>query len=149
MHNIVIKAKIIMSQLYLNFLQIKRAVGYENVKNDLAKWKGLIVKNRTEPRLIFPLKYPTEVKESPTTEFLKRFRTKSDLMQELEKVDPSSQSLPAAEEEKDTKYKLTKQEMILRRKEIARFRAQQVQRNCDDYFKKLFYYLQKRNKNRF
>lgn len=113
----------------MNFLQIKRAVGYENVKDDLAKWKGLIAKNRTEPRLIFPLKYPAEVKESPTTKFLKRFRTKSDLMKELEELGPSSETLPAAGEEKNTKYKLTKQEMILRRKEIARFRAQQVQGN--------------------
>jgi len=114
-------------------LQIKRAVGYENVKNDLGRWKGLITKNRTAPRLIFPLKRPTEVKDSPTTEFLKRFRTKSDLMQELEKVDPLSENLPAAGEEKDNKYKLTKQEMIMKRKEIARFRAQQVWKNCDNY----------------
>lgn len=113
---------------FLNFLQIKRAVGYESVKNDLTKWKGLIAKNRTAPRLTFPLRYPTEAKESPTTEFLKRFRTKSDLMQELEKMDPPSENLVV--EEKDNKFKLTKQEMILRRKEIARFRAQQVCRKC-------------------
>jgi len=67
-----------------------------------------------------------KIKQSPTTEFLKRFRFKSDLMQKLEEVTPS---LPQAAQEKEKEadeYKVTRQEMILKRKEVAKLRALQV-----------------------
>lgn len=110
-------------------MQIKRAVGYDNVKKDLSKWNGIIARNRIADQLSFPLKRTAEVKNfnaSKTPDFLKGFKTKSDLMKKFEEVDPSLLYPPAEEEEKDNKYKMTKEEMILKRREVARLRAQQV-----------------------
>lgn len=120
---------LILLKIIIIYLQIKRAVGYDNVKKDLTKWNGIIARNRTLDQLSFPLKRTAQVKDfnaSKTPAFLKGFKTKSDLMKKIEEVDPSLLYPPAEEEKKDNKYKMTKEEMILKRKELARLRAQQV-----------------------
>ncbi|KAL0105032.1 hypothetical protein PUN28_016570 [Cardiocondyla obscurior] len=108
--------------------RIKRTVGYGNVKEELQKWDSIVSRNRTAEQLSFPLKRVTEIKNSSASkipEFLRGFSTKSDLMKKIEEVD-STFLCPANEEEKkDDKYKMTLKEVILRRKEAARFRAQQ------------------------
>jgi hypothetical protein len=66
---------------------------------------------------------------SKISEFLKGFSIKSDLMKKFEQVDPTLLYPADKEEEKGNKYKMTLEEVILRRKEAARSRAQQVQKN--------------------
>lgn len=100
-------------------------VGFDETKKELDKWNGVIARNRTAEHLSFPSNHAAKIKNSPTVEFLKRFRLKSDLMKKLEEVDPSVQ-FPAVEEEKEEKYTVTMEEMILKRKEAARLRALQV-----------------------
>jgi len=50
-------------------------------------------------------------------------------MKKFEEVDPTL-LYPAEEEEEKDKHKITLEEVILRRKTVAKFRAQQVQKNC-------------------
>lgn len=108
-------------------MQVKRTVGYDNVKNDLNKWNAVVARNRTADRLFFPLKRTEEVKDaSKIPQFLRGFKTKSELMKKFEEVDPSLLYPPAEEEKKDNEYKMTTEEMMIRRMEAAKFRAQQV-----------------------
>lgn len=100
-------------------------VGFDETKKELGKWNGIIARNRTVDYLSFPLNHAAKIKNSPTVEFLKRFRLKSDLMKKLEEVDPSVQ-FPMVEEEKEENSKITMEEMILKRKQAARLRALQV-----------------------
>ncbi|XP_050460953.1 U3 small nucleolar RNA-associated protein 14 homolog C [Cataglyphis hispanica] len=134
--------------------RIKRAVGYDNVKKDLTKWNGIIARNRIADQLSFPLKRTAEVKNfnaSKTPDFLKGFKTKSDLMKKFEEVDPSLLYPPAEEEEKDNKCKMAKKEMILKRKKIARLRAQQSYQEAKTHRQrkiksKKFHRIQKKDK---
>ncbi|XP_011169159.1 U3 small nucleolar RNA-associated protein 14 homolog A [Solenopsis invicta] len=108
--------------------RIKRTVGYDKVKGELDKWNSVITRNRTAEHLVFPLKHSAPVKDahdSKISEFLKGFSIKSDLMKKFEQVDPTLLYPADKEEEKGNKYKMTLEEVILRRKEAARFRAQQ------------------------
>lgn len=100
----------------------------------MKKWDSVVAKNRTAEQLSFPLKRVTAVKDSHVSkipEFLRGFSTKSDLMKKMEEVDPTLLYPTDKEEEKDNKYKMTMEEIILRRKEAARLRAQQVQKSYD------------------
>lgn len=108
--------------------RIKRTVGYEKVKKELQKWDSVVTRNRTAEQLSFPLKHLAPIKNSRTSkipEFLRGFSTKSDLMKKFEELDPALLYPADKEEEKGNKYKMTLEEVILRRKEAARLRAQQ------------------------
>ncbi|KYM89103.1 U3 small nucleolar RNA-associated protein 14 like protein A [Atta colombica] len=108
--------------------RIKRTVGYEKVKKELQKWDSVVTRNRTAEQLSFPLKHLAPIKDSRTSkipEFLRGFSTKSDLMKKFEELDPALLYPTDKEEEKGNKYKMTLEEIILRRKEAARLRAQQ------------------------
>lgn len=61
------------------------------------------------------------MKLEPTDQYIKRFRLKSELEKKLEELEPEEEP----EEEKD-EFPLTLQEIMERRKEAAKFRAQQV-----------------------
>ncbi|XP_011877840.1 PREDICTED: U3 small nucleolar RNA-associated protein 14 homolog A [Vollenhovia emeryi] len=108
--------------------RIKRTIGYDKVKDELKRWESVVAKNRTAEQLSFPLKRLTAVKDTRASnipEFLRGFNTKSDLMKKIDQVDPTP-LLPADKEgEKDNLYKMTLEEVIMRRKEAARLRAQQ------------------------
>lgn len=58
----------------------------------------------------------------PSTEFVKRFRLQSDLEKELAALEPQKENL----EQKHDEFSLTLKEVIMKRKEAARIRAQQV-----------------------
>ncbi|KYN09105.1 PREDICTED: U3 small nucleolar RNA-associated protein 14 homolog A [Trachymyrmex cornetzi] len=108
--------------------RIKRTVGYDKVKKELEKWDSVVTRNRTAQQLSFPLKHLAPIKDSRTSkipEFLRGFSTKSDLMKKFEELDPALLYPADKEEEKGNKYKMTLEEVILRRKEAARLRAQQ------------------------
>jgi adenylate cyclase class IV len=62
------------------------------------------------------------MKLEPTDEYLKRFRLQSELEQKLAEVEANKEP---EEKEKDT-FSLTLQEIMERRKEAAKLRAQQV-----------------------
>lgn len=108
--------------------RIKRTVGYDKVKDELQKWDSVVTRNRTAEQLSFPLKRVDPVVDSHNSKipaFLRGFSTKSDLMKKFEEVDPTLLHPPDKEEEKGNKYKMTLEEITLRRKEAARLRAQQ------------------------
>lgn len=97
----------------------------------MQKWDSVVTRNRTAEQLSFPLKRLAPIKDSRTSkipEFLRGFSTKSDLMKKFEELDPALLYPADKEEEKGNKYKMTLEEVILRRKEAARLRAQQVQK---------------------
>lgn len=71
--------------------------------------------------LRFPLNQPT-LKFDNTSEFVQRFTMKSELEKKLAELDP----VEPVEDESDDKYPLTLQEILERRREVAKFRAQQV-----------------------
>lgn len=95
------------------------------------KWDSVVARNRTAEQLSFPLKRLTAIKDHSSTipKFLRGFNTKSDLMKKFEELDPTLLYPPEKEEEKDNVYKMTLEEIKERRKEAARLRAQQVQKN--------------------
>lgn len=114
----------------------------------MRKWDSVVARNRTAEQLSFPLKRVSAVKDSRTSkipEFLRGFNTKSDLMKKFEELDPMLLYPAVNEEKKDDKYKMTLEEMILKRKEAARLRAQQVQKNYGTVIKRL-YRMNKENK---
>lgn len=101
-------------------LQIKRSAGYENLKNDLKKWNSVITQQRTAENVSFPLRHPP-MKAEPTGEFVKRFRIQSDLEKELYLIEPSTVDVP-----KENVLKLSLEEILQRRAETAKLRAEQV-----------------------
>ena len=95
-------------------------MGFENTKKELSKWTGIIARNRTAASISFPLSQ-TSMKLQPTDKYVKQFRLKSDLEKELEALEPEK----VPEEEKN-EFELTLEEILERRREAAKFRAQQV-----------------------
>ncbi|XP_012149194.1 U3 small nucleolar RNA-associated protein 14 homolog A [Megachile rotundata] len=100
--------------------RIKRIVGFENIKKEVKKWNAIITRNRTAEALQFPLHQPS-MKLEPSTEFVQKFRLRSELEKELEVLEPQKENI----EQKPDKFKLTLQEIIMKRNEAARIRAQQ------------------------
>ncbi|XP_033340966.2 U3 small nucleolar RNA-associated protein 14 homolog A [Megalopta genalis] len=111
--------------------RIKRIVGFENTKKELKKWNAVITRNRTAESLRFPLNQPS-IKLEPTKEFVKRFRIQSDLEKELAALEPQKENI----EEKDDDFSLTMNEIIMKRKEAAKIRAQQSYREAKSHRQK-------------
>lgn len=117
----------------------------------MSKWDSIVARNRTAEQLSFPLKRASAVKVSHTSkipEFLRGFNTKSDLMKKFEELDPTLLHPAVEEEQKDNKYKMPLEQIILRRKEAARLRAQQVQKNYGTIIKRLYYMSKENIRNR-
>lgn len=62
------------------------------------------------------------MKLETSKEFVKRFRLQSDLEKELAALEPEKENI----EQKKDRFSLTLKEIIMKRKEAARIRAQQV-----------------------
>ncbi|XP_068967288.1 U3 small nucleolar RNA-associated protein 14 homolog A [Bombus flavifrons] len=105
--------------------RIKRIVGFKNTKQELKKWNAVITRNRTAESLHFPLNQ-SSMQFEPSTEFVKRFRLQSDLEKELAALEPQKENL----EQKHDKFSLTLKEVVMKRKEAARIRAQQSYREA-------------------
>ncbi|CAD1476602.1 unnamed protein product [Heterotrigona itama] len=105
--------------------RIKRIVGFKNTKQELKKWNAIITRNRTAKSLHFPLNQ-SSMKLDSSTEFVKRFRLQSDLEKELAALEPQKNNI----EEKSDEFSLTLKEIIMKRKEAARIRAQQSYREA-------------------
>lgn len=106
--------------------RIKREVGFENTKKELKKWNSIITKNRIAESLQFPLNQPSALKLEPTNEFISRFRLQSDLEKELAALEPQKENI----EQKGNEFSLTLKEVVMKRKEAARIRAQQSYREA-------------------
>ncbi|XP_063982466.1 U3 small nucleolar RNA-associated protein 14 homolog A [Diachasmimorpha longicaudata] len=107
--------------------KLKREVGFENAKREIQKWDAIITRNRAAPKLSFPLaKGDVSFKGTSTSDFVKRFRIQSDLEKELAALEP-----PKPEPENNPEdVPLTLGEILERRREAARFRAQQSYREA-------------------
>ncbi|KAJ8672841.1 hypothetical protein QAD02_004101 [Eretmocerus hayati] len=99
--------------------KIKRTVGFENTKKELGKWTGIIARNRTAACVNFPISQ-SSMKLVPSEEYVKKFRIQSELEKKLAELEPEEEP----EEVKD-EFPLTLEEILERRKEAAKFRAQQ------------------------
>ncbi|XP_015126488.1 U3 small nucleolar RNA-associated protein 14 homolog A [Diachasma alloeum] len=107
--------------------KLKREIAFENTKKEIQKWDAIITRNRTAPKLSFPLAQgEVSLKGTSTSDFIKRFRVQSDLERELAALEPQQ---PEPEESKDD-FPLTLGEILERRREAARFRAQQSYREA-------------------
>ncbi|XP_078039041.1 U3 small nucleolar RNA-associated protein 14 homolog A isoform X2 [Augochlora pura] len=105
--------------------RIKRIVGFENTKQELKRWNAVITRNRAAESLRFPLSQ-SSIKLEPTKEFLTRFRIQSDLEKALAALEPQKENV----EEKEDDFSLTVDEIIMKRKEAAKIRAQQSYREA-------------------
>ncbi|OAD57563.1 U3 small nucleolar RNA-associated protein 14 like protein A, partial [Eufriesea mexicana] len=100
--------------------KIKRIVAFKNTQEELKKWNAVITKNRTAESLRFPL-HQVPMHLEPSSKFVKRFRLQSDLEKELAALEPQKENI----EQKSDEFSLTLKEIIMKRKEAARIRAQQ------------------------
>ncbi|KAF2883321.1 hypothetical protein ILUMI_22823 [Ignelater luminosus] len=98
--------------------RIRRTVAFEGVKKQLDRWDAVVTSNRASNQLSFPL---PNVKLEDNKNFTE-FRLKTDLQKELEELEPKVEIFNL---ENEPKYSLTMQEMIERRKEMAKVRAVQ------------------------
>lgn len=57
-------------------LQVQRAVGYDKVKNEVAKWDNIVKSNRKAEQLIFPLTEPA-IHMPTSKEFSSKFKVKA------------------------------------------------------------------------
>nr|CAD7195762.1 unnamed protein product [Timema douglasi] len=95
------KSKTLRKPLEKNLSEkIQRSLGFENVKKELGKWDAVVHKNRSSDSLSFPLNQPD-----------------SRL--------PTSNALIANWKAEEVEYPLSLEEMIERRKEMAKLRAVQ------------------------
>lgn len=102
--------------------RIKRATGYDQAKQKVGRWDPVVARNRTVDIVKFPLK-TVSTKLQPTNEFLSKFKLKSPLEKALDEIDPPTVEQP--EEEEETSYPMSYQEMLEHRQQIAKLRAQE------------------------
>ncbi|XP_034937516.1 U3 small nucleolar RNA-associated protein 14 homolog A [Chelonus insularis] len=101
--------------------KLKRQIGFQNTQNEFEKWTGIINNNRISENLVFPMQQPV-IKQDATVEFIERCKVKSELENEIEKLEPKKFIEP-----KDTtnEFPLTLEEMLEKTREAAKLRAQQ------------------------
>lgn len=123
--------------------RIKRTIGYENVKKKLAKWDAVVAKNRSSETQVFPLKTETiyvntSLKRKPLEQSIK-----SDLMLQMEELENKYAQLKREQmgdtddpkelerrEQELLKKKLTKEELIAKRKELAYLKMRESQKSA-------------------
>lgn len=104
--------------------RIRRSINYEKSRLQFDKWEALVTANRAAAQLVFPLnsieKLKIEAKKSET--YPSRWRFKSELQMELEKLQPKVEEYHINKEEE---FPLTLKELKEHRKEAAKLRAHQ------------------------
>lgn len=101
----------------------------------MARWDPVIQRNRAAPTLSFPLKSSSFKKETKK-DYAQRFTPLSDLEIALAALEPEKEN---KEKPKKDDFDLTLEEVVLKRHEAAKFRAQQVSfnaifNNLNNYF---------------
>ncbi|XP_074112312.1 U3 small nucleolar RNA-associated protein 14 homolog A [Cotesia typhae] len=102
--------------------RLKRQVCFENTSENLKKWNPIVTKNRVADHLVFPINTSSSKKFSDNRK-VKSYRIQSDLEKEYASLEPSEEA--EDNENQIDKFTLTKEEMIQKAKENAKFRAQQ------------------------
>ncbi|KAE8746197.1 hypothetical protein FOCC_FOCC007069 [Frankliniella occidentalis] len=108
--------------------KIRREVGFENVKEQLSQWDPVVLRNRISDDLVFPLKSSKGTRLNPE-EFLSPHQGATELERQIAAVLNDSPSVQKEREEKE-EYPLSLEEMIQRRKELARIKAQESYRQA-------------------
>lgn len=103
--------------------RIRRSIGYTNTKRELDKWEPIVTSNRAAPHLSFPLNTDLEVKDDQS-QFDCKWRVKSDLQKQIEELE-SKYTVEEYVIEPESKFPLTLEEIMERRKETAKLRAVQ------------------------
>lgn len=65
--------------------RIQRQVAYQKVEGEVSKWEPVVKKNRLAEQLVFPLKQP-DLRMQPTEKFVQRFKPKTALEIEVQKL---------------------------------------------------------------
>ncbi|XP_065359309.1 U3 small nucleolar RNA-associated protein 14 homolog C [Calliphora vicina] len=123
--------------------RIKRTIGYENVKKKLAKWDAVVTKNRSSETQVFPLKgeriyVNTSLYRKPLEQSVK-----SDLMMQMEELENKYAKLKREQmgdtddpkelekrEQELMKKKITKEELMAKRKELAYLKIRESQKSA-------------------
>lgn len=137
--------------------RIQRTIGYEKAKKSLSRWDAVVAKNEASDFQVFPLDYEEIHVEMAAPKKPKGTTIKSDLMLEMEAVESKLRALKGEqlddnkEQEHKIKEKLTREELIARRKELAYFRMRESQKSAKARIKnkiksKKYHKLMKREK---
>lgn len=109
--------------------RIKRSLNYEKARLNLDKWEGVVTANRASANLAFPLNSHTslKLKEKNAQDYIKTWRLKTEIEEELEKALPQTVEEYHIDPEQKEKehFELTASELLERRKEMAKLRAHQ------------------------
>ncbi|XP_055372474.1 U3 small nucleolar RNA-associated protein 14 homolog B [Condylostylus longicornis] len=120
--------------------RLERTIGYDRLKSKLKKWNAVVAKNRQSDHQVFPLDY--EEIHLDTTKISKpkpaNFSVKSELQLEMEALEEKYKALKGIqketvdeeEEERKIQEKLTRDELIAKRRELAYLRMQQSQKSA-------------------
>ncbi|XP_063244005.1 U3 small nucleolar RNA-associated protein 14 homolog A [Bacillus rossius redtenbacheri] len=104
--------------------KLRRSVGFENVKTELAKWEAIVESHRSVDTLTFPLR---RADDRPTSSNAFIAKLKSQKPNELEaKVAEILAGSPCVQEdakEQEEEYPLSLEELLEHRKEMAKIRA--------------------------
>ncbi|KAK6628464.1 hypothetical protein RUM43_002279 [Polyplax serrata] len=100
--------------------KLKRMVGFEGVQKQLKRWNAVVEKNNLKDHLVFPLAN-TSMKLETSNSFHKQFKNPTPLEEEITKFFKEDKPLKNNDEEDD--FPLTLEEMLEKRKEMARLRA--------------------------
>ncbi|KAJ1521419.1 hypothetical protein ONE63_003091 [Megalurothrips usitatus] len=109
--------------------RIRRGVGYDNVKEQVTKWDPVVFRQRVSDNLQFPLKPATPI-HVDYEDFLSRDQTATELERQMAEVLNGSSAVQKEREEEEEEFPLSIEEMIERRKELAKFRAQESYRQA-------------------
>nr|CAD7601348.1 unnamed protein product [Timema genevievae] len=106
--------------------KIQRSLGFENVKKELGKWDAVVHKNRSSDSLSFPLNRPDS--RVPTSNALIanwKSQKPTPMEAQLEEILSGSAIVQEDRKAEEVEYPLSLEEMIERRKEMAKLRAVQ------------------------
>nr|CAD7411680.1 unnamed protein product [Timema cristinae] len=121
------KSKTLKKPLEKNLSEkIQRSLGFENVKKELGKWDAVVHKNRSSDSLSFPLNKPDS--RLPTSNALIanwKSQKPTPLEAQLEEILSGSAIVQEDRKAEEVEYPLSLEEMIERRKEMAKLRAVQ------------------------
>ncbi|XP_005180502.1 U3 small nucleolar RNA-associated protein 14 homolog A [Musca domestica] len=122
--------------------RIKRTIGYENVKAKLAKWDAVVASNRSAETQVFPLKSETIYVNTSLRRKPLEQSVKTDLMLQMEELENKYAKMkrehlgdtqdPAELEKQEQQLlqkKLTKEELIAKRKELAYLKMREAQKS--------------------
>nr|XP_022900415.1 U3 small nucleolar RNA-associated protein 14 homolog A [Onthophagus taurus] len=104
--------------------KVRRTVGYEKGKEEISRWEPVVTSHRASTYLSFPLNYDTKVEINSKRDT--NWKVKSDLEKAIENIENEGKKVEIYEIEPEIEAPLTLQEMMERRKEMAKLRRFQT-----------------------